>query len=112
MEPVCEAGECPVPLELHVVTFTSKSYNEQQGRKKLRQVESEIQTLIKIKDKNLLRVYAVNLSTPKSNEPTRLSILLEKKPSLSLEELLRDCERLREERVSVNPYIHAVCHYY
>ena len=102
-EPVCESGDCPVQLELHVVTFTTKSYNEHQGRKKLYQLEREIQTLIKIRHRNLLQIFAVHLSVPNadSNEPTRLNMLMEKMPSLNLEELLKDCERIREERALV-----------
>ena len=69
--------------------------------KKLRQVESEIQKLIKIRKENIVRIYAVQLTLPKSSDPSRLSILTESKPPLTLFDLLSDCESIREDRASV-----------
>ncbi len=71
----------------------------------MRQVENEIQRLVKISDKNVIRIFAVQLSLPKSSEPSRLSVLREQKPALSLQDILTDCDTLREERVSVSRYI-------
>lgn len=61
----------------------------------------EIQRLIKIDNCNVIRIYAVQLTFPKSNGAARLAILSEKKPALTLEDLLQDCVSLRENRASV-----------
>lgn len=55
-----------------------------------------------IRHENLLRIYAVTLTTPKLNGPSRLHILMEQRPALSLQDVLQSCEFLREERVSVS----------
>lgn len=60
---------------------------------------------MKITDKNVIKTYAAQLSLPESSDPLRLLILREQKPSLTLHDILTDCDTLREERVSVSlPY--------
>jgi len=71
------------------------------GRKKLKQVEAEIQRLTFIRHPNLLSVFAVKLNMPYSSGPQQLIILSEQGPALSLQDILEDCESLREERASV-----------
>ena len=76
------------------------------GRDKLQDVENDIRKLIRLNAKNVIHIYAVQRSVTKSGLPVRLSILLEKAPSLTLDGLLRDCESLREERVTVCNTVH------
>ena len=58
--------------------------------------------MIKIRHDNLLSVFAVKLSSAYSERDyPRLSILLEQKPSLSLHDVLEDCDFLREDRALV-----------
>lgn len=71
------------------------------GRKKLKQLESEIQRLTSIRHENLLSLVAVKLSVPHSNENPRLCILTEQRPTHILHDVLEDCDSLREERASV-----------
>lgn len=73
------------------------------GRKKLKQVEAEINRLSNISHPNLLRVLAVKLILPHGNGagPARLVILSEERPSLSLEDVLEDCECLKESKATV-----------
>lgn len=73
------------------------------GRKKLRQVESEVRKLMKIKEEGVLRIYGVQLRVPRSNESSRLLVLMEKQPSMTLRDVLLDCDCLKEERASVSP---------
>jgi translation initiation factor 2-alpha kinase 4 len=42
-EPVCDDVNTTLPLELLVVTFDMHYYTTSQGRKKIKQVEAEIQ---------------------------------------------------------------------
>jgi len=65
-------------------------------------VEEELKKLIKIRHNNLLSVFAVKLSSAYSDRDyPRLSILLEQRPSLSLHDVLEDCDFLREDRALV-----------
>jgi translation initiation factor 2-alpha kinase 4 len=72
------------------------------GRKKLKQVEAEVQRLKSIRHPNLLSVFAVKLNMPPSSGTPQLIILSEQRPALSLRDVLEVCESLREERASVN----------
>jgi len=99
-EPVCDDIHTSLPLELVVTVFDSEYYSTSQGRKKLKQIESEMLKLINIRHPNLLSVFAVKLMTPHSNHP-RLVILMEERPSLCLQDVLEDCDTLKEERASV-----------
>jgi len=57
---------------------------------------------MKIRHDNLLSVFAVKLSSTYSERDyPRLSILLEQRPSLSLYDVLEDCDFLREDRALV-----------
>lgn len=69
----------------------------------MKQVETEINRLSNISHPNLLRVLAVKLSLSQGNGagPARLVILSEERPSLSLEDVLEDCECLRENKAKV-----------
>ncbi|KAJ4467716.1 kinase-like domain-containing protein [Lentinula edodes] len=99
-DPVCEDVNATLPLQLHVVTFDTQYYSTTQGRKKLKQLEAEIRRLTAIRHPNIVRTLAVKLYLPNSNSPSRLSILSEQPPALTLEDVLQDCDSLREERAS------------
>ena len=66
---------------------------------------------MKIRHDNLLSVFAVKLSSAYSEcDYPRLSILLEQRPSLSLHDVLEDCDFLREDRALVCFLFHvSVC---
>lgn len=117
-EPVCDDIRTTLPLELYVILFDSEHYvttqgaisplreqlflNEPIGKKKLKQVEEELKKVIKIRHDNLLSVFAVKLSSAYSeHDYPRLSILMEQRPSLSLHDVLEDCDFLREDRALV-----------
>lgn len=119
-DPVCDDISTTLPLEVYIVTFNSQYYTTSQGknattphtrllskpvrfvgRKKLKQVETEIQRLTAIRHSNLLSVFAVKLNMPHSSGPPQLIVLSEQGPALSLQDVLEDCESLREERASV-----------
>lgn len=58
--------------------------------------------MVKIRHDNLLSVFAVKLSSAYSeHDYPRLSVLLEQRPSLSLHDVLEDCDFLREDRALV-----------
>lgn len=99
-EPVCDDVNVTLPLELHVYTFEASYYTTSQGRKKLKQLESDIQKLITIRHENLISVYAVKLTMPHTSDPTRLAILCEQRPSMTLLDVLENCDTLREERTT------------
>ncbi|KAF8148631.1 kinase-like domain-containing protein [Crassisporium funariophilum] len=99
-DPVVDDMSATKPLELYVVTFESHYYTTTQGRKKLKQVEQEIQKLTTLRHPKLLSVYAVKLSMPHSSGPPQLMVLTEQPPALSLHDVLEDCDALREDRVS------------
>ncbi|KAI0954220.1 hypothetical protein AcV7_007513 [Taiwanofungus camphoratus] len=99
-EPGSEHGHATVPLELLSITFVSSYYSTTQGRKKLKQLESEIQRLTRIRHPNLLAVLAVKLTTPKSNDSPHLLVLTEQRPAVTLQDVLEDCDWLREDRAS------------
>ena len=62
--------------------------------------------MIQIRHDNILNVFAVKLSSAYSeHDYPRLSILLEQRPSLSLHDVLEDCDFLREDRALV-----CLCH--
>lgn len=56
--------------------------------------------LINVRHPNVLSVFAVKLLIPHSEYP-RLVILSEQRPSLCLQDVLEDCDTLRETRASV-----------
>lgn len=85
-----------------MVVFESQYYTTSQGRKKLNQLDAEIQRLIGIRHQNVLSVLAVKLHKPQSGAPPRLIVLSEQSPSLTMEDVLQDSDSLREERASVS----------
>ncbi|CCM05314.1 uncharacterized protein FIBRA_07528 [Fibroporia radiculosa] len=95
-EPVCEDAHVTLPLELLSITFHAHYYTTTQGRKKLRQLESEIQRLTTVRHPNLLAMLAVKLTTPSSSGSPHLVILTEQRPSVTLKDVLDDCDWLRE----------------
>ncbi|PFH46932.1 hypothetical protein AMATHDRAFT_7250 [Amanita thiersii Skay4041] len=99
-EPLSDEIHPVVPLELLVVTFDTHYYTTSQGRKKLKQVETEIQRLTSIRHPNLLSVFAVKLYLPHSSGAPRLVVLSEQAPPLTLYDVLQDCESVKEERAS------------
>lgn len=117
-DPVCDDVNTTLPLELFVVTFQSHYYttsqgsylsfhffvlaNSRSGRKKLKQVEAEIQRLTAVRHPNHTSVFAVKLTQPNSSGPSQLMVLSEQAPALTLQDVLEDCDSLREERASVS----------
>lgn len=101
---VTETNQVSIPLELYVVTFQSPYYTTNQGRKKLTQIETDIQRLINVHHSNVLDVLAVKLIKPNSSEPPQLMILSEQPPALTLWDVLEDSECLREDRASDYAY--------
>ncbi|PCH37122.1 Serine/threonine-protein kinase [Wolfiporia cocos MD-104 SS10] len=99
-DPITEVDHDTVPLELLSITFHARYYTTTQGRKKLRTLESEILRLTSLRHTNLLAVVAVKLVTPTSSGSPRLLILTEQRPFVTLQDVLEDCDSLREERAS------------
>ena len=108
-EPICDEMHDPVALDLHIVTFQASYYKSQLGlseglitfkvtyarlvlgRKKIDQVENEIRRLTKLADyDHVQRVFTVQSNNAKSDQTPRLTILMEKKPSFTLLDLLQD----------------------
>ena len=100
-DPIVDDIVSTSPLELYVVTFESQYYTTTQGRKKLKQVEQEIQKLTTVRHPKLITVFAVKLYMPHSGGPPQLMVLSEQLPALTLHDVLEDSELLREDRVSV-----------
>lgn len=102
-EPVADQEQpCSLQMELFTVTFESKYYSTAQGRKKLKLLESECQRLIRVRHSNLLAVLAVKLVLSNTSSPSRLSILRERRPAVTLQDVLEDCDCLREARATVS----------
>jgi len=116
-DPMVDDVSTTLPLELYVVTFEAPYYSSNQGtsiplilcqrrancstgRKKLKQVEAEIQRLTTVRHQNLISVFAVKLNIPHSSGPPQLMVLSEQGPALTLHDVLQDCDSLREERAS------------
>ncbi|TFK47428.1 Serine/threonine-protein kinase [Heliocybe sulcata] len=100
-EPVCDDVHATLPLELYVVTFESQYYSTSQGRKKLKQLELDIQKLISVRHENLVSLYAAKLAMPHAmSESTRLAILCEQRPPVTLLDVLENCDTLKEERAT------------
>ncbi|KAF7299301.1 hypothetical protein MIND_00879100 [Mycena indigotica] len=97
-DPVCDDVHISLPLNVYVVAFASHYYITSQGKKKLKQVEADIQKLISICHPNLLRVYAVKLTFPHTSGSPRLVVLHEAPPALTLRDVLDDCDFIKEER--------------
>ncbi|EIW85919.1 hypothetical protein CONPUDRAFT_114006 [Coniophora puteana RWD-64-598 SS2] len=95
-DPVCDDVRATLPLEVHVIEFNSDYYTSSQGKKKLNQVEAELNKLSTLRHPNLLSVLAVKLSL--NHVPPRLVVLSEQRPALTLQDVLEDSECLREER--------------
>ena len=100
-DPIVDEIVSTSPLELYVVTFESQYYTTTQGRKKLKQVEQEIQKLTTVRHPKLITVFAVKLYMPHSSGPPQLMVLSEQLPTLTLHDVLEDSEFLKEDRVSV-----------
>ncbi|KAI0066910.1 Serine/threonine-protein kinase [Artomyces pyxidatus] len=97
-EPVCDDANATLPLEVFIVVFDAPYYTTPQGRKKLKQVELEIKRLTTLRHVNLVSVYAVRLS--QSGGAPRLAILMEQTAAFTLQDLLEECEALREDRAT------------
>lgn len=74
------------------------------GKKKLKQVETEILRLTKVRHPNIVSVFAVKLHFPQSTSLPKLSVLYEKSPALTLHDVLEDCDSLKEDRVIVGSF--------
>ncbi|THH28609.1 hypothetical protein EUX98_g5583 [Antrodiella citrinella] len=104
-DPVTEDPHASFHLEVFTVTFESRYYSTSQGRKKLKQLEQEIQRLCSIRHSNLLAILAVKLITPHSSGPPRLVVLCEGRPAVTLEDVLQDSDCLREDRATVGHFV-------
>lgn len=100
-DPICDDASVTLPLQLYVVTFSSHYYTTSPGRKKLKEVYTELRQLTEIRHPNLISIFAVKLDLPNSSNPPQLTVLSEQPPALSLLDVLEDCETLREERACV-----------
>ncbi|KAF8124132.1 kinase-like domain-containing protein [Boletus edulis] len=98
-DPLCDDVHATLPLEVHTIEFSSDYYVSSQGKRKLAQLEAEIQRLMKVHHPNLLSVLAVKLLFPHIGPP-RLAILSEQRPALTLQDVLEDCDSLREDRAA------------
>lgn len=95
-------------MELYSITFSSHYYTTTQGRKKLTQVETEIKHLINTRHPKLQTVFGVKLILPRGSDPPRLMVVNEQAPTLTLHDVLEECECFREDRATVshsNSYI-------
>ncbi len=89
-------------MELYAISFASHYYTTTQGRKKLTQVEQEIKHLINTRHPKLQAVFAVKLILPRGSDAPRLMVLNEQPPTLTLHDVLEECECFREDRATVN----------
>ncbi|KAI0696604.1 hypothetical protein BC835DRAFT_1341525 [Cytidiella melzeri] len=100
-EPVVDGeGASSLQFELFTVNFESKYYSTAQGRRKLRQLETECLRLTRLRHAHLLSVLAVKLTLSNTSSPSRLSILRERRPSVTLHDILEDCDHVRESRAT------------
>lgn len=99
-EPVADDAQISLQLDLLSIVFESRHYSTSHGRKKLKQLESELQRLSALRHNHLVTILAVKLVTPHSSGPPRLSILCEGRPRVTLDDVLEDTDCLREERAS------------
>ena len=99
-DPICDDVNATLPLEVLVVVFDSSHYSTSLGKKKLRQIESDLNQHTKIRHPGVARVYAVKLTIHHSDHP-RLAILMEQRPSLTMRDLLDECDFLRQDRAQV-----------
>ncbi|KAG2093756.1 uncharacterized protein F5147DRAFT_779275 [Suillus discolor] len=97
-DPLCDDVNATLLLEVHTIGFNSDYYTTTQGKKKLLAAEAEIQKPINIQHPDLLMTLAVKINFSYSGAPPRLTILSQQSPVLTLQDVLEDCERLREDR--------------
>ncbi|KAG8989771.1 hypothetical protein FRB90_002076, partial [Tulasnella sp. 427] len=84
-------------LDLHSFHFSPTYYSRSQGRKRLKEIESELQVLRGLSHPNLLKVYAAELKrSPEDGQV--LHVLTERPPSLTLKEVLEQSDTLRPEK--------------
>ncbi|KAG8911466.1 hypothetical protein FRC01_005699, partial [Tulasnella sp. 417] len=100
VEPILDSpttGPSTIELDLHTFHFTPTYYSRSQGRKRLKEVESELQVLRGLSHPNLTRVYAAELK--KSLEDGQvLFVLTQRPPSLTLKDVLEQSDTLRPEK--------------
>ena len=88
-------------LELLVVSFGARYYSTAQGRKKLKALADDVRRLASVRHTHLLGVLAAKLVLPNASAAPRLYVLHERRPAVTLQDVLEDCESLREDRASV-----------
>ncbi|KAG6823740.1 hypothetical protein H0H93_003166, partial [Arthromyces matolae] len=71
-----------------------------QGRKKLKQVEAEIQRLTTIRHEHLVNIFAVKFTPSYTGSSAQMVVLSEQAPPLTLHDVLEDTQSLREDRAS------------
>ncbi|KAI0354133.1 Serine/threonine-protein kinase [Trametes cingulata] len=99
-EPILERSFETIPLEMLSISFMADHYKRPQGLKKLKELESDIQRLTSIRHHNLVAVLAVKLTIPRQPDNPRLVILMEQRPSVTLQDVLEDTDHIREERAT------------
>lgn len=100
-EPI-HPSDNPLQLELIVVEFGTRYYSTTHGRKKLKSLADDLRRLSTVRHTNLLAVLASKLSLPNTNSHPKLYILHERRPSLTLYDVLEDSDSLREDRAMVS----------
>ncbi|KAG8905299.1 hypothetical protein FRB99_000272 [Tulasnella sp. 403] len=99
VEPIVESpGSVEIPpLGLCSVLLTSAYYNRSQGKKRLREIEAEVQALRTLSHPNLARIYAAELKKNHEDNQT-LIVLTDRAAPLTLRDVLEQSETLRPEK--------------
>ncbi|KAI0086111.1 hypothetical protein BDY19DRAFT_908621 [Irpex rosettiformis] len=81
----------------------AKYYSTAPERKKLKHLETDCQQLTRLRHSNLLAVLAVKLVLAGGGGTSRLRTLHEKRPAVSLKDVLEDCDFLKKVRTMPGP---------
>ncbi|KAG8961816.1 hypothetical protein FRC03_004923 [Tulasnella sp. 419] len=97
-DPVLDSPSTPIsPLELHTFVFSSAYYGRSQGKKRLRDLQQELEDLIPLRHPNLSSTYYAEIKKVEENGQT-LNILTDRTPSLTLRDVLEHCDSLRYDK--------------
>ncbi|KAG8885633.1 hypothetical protein FRB98_001726 [Tulasnella sp. 332] len=100
VEPVLDTvgeNDCLPPMELQSITFESAYYQRSQGKKRLRELETELQDLVTLQHPNLSLVYAAEIKRSDQGSQT-LNLLTEPATSLTLEDVLEHSDGIRRDK--------------
>ncbi|KAF9561509.1 other/PEK/GCN2 protein kinase [Agrocybe pediades] len=98
-EPIVDNVSAAVPLELYMISFEGSHYSTIGGKAKLSNLAEEMKGLLRIRHPKILTTYGVKLNLPAVGHP-QLVILTEKTPSVTLHDILEECDSLREDRAT------------